>query len=438
MSDEFPPASGDQSFQEEAEGPVMSLPQAILDLLGHQGAGDSSVALAFSAFLDVADDEGSATLDAVAESYRIRYLASLRAAGKDAEGEAGRLGMDSVRTYLTGVILPKLVDADMVQPTGDLTDPEARIRIQPRLWSELAERRSSLAEMLRETGEHAVVEPAAVPGVAVASGFAPAFAPAPLAGGSVLEATGLVKMYKRRKVVNDVDLRLQQGEIVGLLGPNGAGKTTVFYMIVGLIQPMAGRILLDGEDVTGMAMYRRARRGIGYLSQEPSIFRKLTVEENILAILETLPLSKAERYKRLESLLDELSIKHLRDSKAYALSGGERRRLEITRALVTRPKFMMLDEPFAGVDPIAVHDIQTIVAGLRHRGIGVLISDHNVEQTLDIVDRAYIMFDGQVKVSGTVRELIFDDTVADIYLGPTLTARLRARFSENENRGTEP
>jgi lipopolysaccharide export system ATP-binding protein len=202
-------------------------------------------------------------------------------------------------------------------------------------------------------------------------------------------------------------------------------------MIVGLIQPLSGRILLDGNDITTMPMYRRARNGLGYLSQEPSIFRKLSVEDNILAILETLPLSGAERRERLETLLDELSIKHLRHSKAYALSGGERRRLEITRALVTQPKFMMLDEPFAGVDPIAVHDIQTIVAGLRHRGIGVLISDHNVEQTLDIVDRAYIMFDGQVKVSGSVRELVFDDTVAQIYLGPTLAERLRARFSSN-------
>jgi lipopolysaccharide export system ATP-binding protein len=235
--------------------------------------------------------------------------------------------------------------------------------------------------------------------------------------------------------VNDVALRLQQGEIVGLLGPNGAGKTTTFYMIVGLIQPLSGRIVLDGEDITSMPMYQRARRGVGYLSQEPSVFRKLTVEENLLAILETLPLSGAQRRERLETLLDELSIRHLRHSRAFALSGGERRRLEITRALVTRPKFMMLDEPFAGVDPIAVHDIQTIVAGLRHRGIGVLISDHNVEQTLDIVDRAYIMFDGQVKVSGTVRELVFDDTVAEIYLGPTLTARLRARFSESEAAG---
>jgi lipopolysaccharide export system ATP-binding protein len=239
-------------------------------------------------------------------------------------------------------------------------------------------------------------------------------------------------MYRRRKVVNDVALRLQQGEIVGLLGPNGAGKTTTFYMIVGLIQPLEGQILLDGADITKMPMYRRAQRGIGYLSQEPSIFRKLSVEDNILAILETLGIPRDERRTRLESLLNELGIKHLRDSKAYALSGGERRRLEITRALVTRPKFMMLDEPFAGVDPIAVHDIQSIVADLRKRRIGVLISDHNVEQTLDIVDRAYIMFDGQVKVSGTVKELVFDDTVAKIYLGPTLTARLRARFSTGE------
>ncbi len=248
---------------------------------------------------------------------------------------------------------------------------------------------------------------------------------------SVLSAEGLVKVYRGRRVVNDVALRVAQGEIVGLLGPNGAGKTTTFYMLVGLIEPQVGKILLDGKNITSMPMYKRARAGIGYLSQEPSIFRKLTVEENILAILETLPLSKEERTSRLEQLLDELSIKHLRHSKAFQLSGGERRRLEITRALVTEPKFMMLDEPFAGVDPIAVHDIQTIVAGLRHRGIGVLISDHNVEQTLDIVDRAYIMFDGQVKVSGTVRELVLNETVAEDYLGPTLAARLRSRLTED-------
>jgi len=279
-----------------------------------------------------------------------------------------------------------------------------------------------VATALRETGEHPRL-------------LEPVSEPRPIAG-SVLESFGLVKMYRRRRVVNDVALRLQQGEIVGLLGPNGAGKTTTFYMIVGLIPPMAGRILFDGHDITAMPMYRRARLGIGYLSQEPSVFRKLSVEDNILAILETLPISAVERHARLEQLLDELSIKHLRHNRAYSLSGGERRRLEITRALVTEPKFMMLDEPFAGVDPIAVHDIQQIVANLRTRQIGVLISDHNVEQTLDIVDRAYIMFDGQVKVSGSVRDLVFDDTVADIYLGPTLTARLRSRFAAS-NGGPE-
>ncbi|MGH7700225.1 MAG: LPS export ABC transporter ATP-binding protein [Gemmatimonadales bacterium] len=250
-----------------------------------------------------------------------------------------------------------------------------------------------------------------------------------LRGGSRLEALGLVKSYRGRRVVDDVSVALDQGEIVGLLGPNGAGKTTTFYMITGLIRPDAGQIVVDGSDISPEPMYRRARMGIGYLAQEPSIFRKLSVEDNVLAILETLPLSERERRARLEELLDELAIKYLRRQMAYQLSGGERRRLEITRALVTEPKFMLLDEPFAGVDPIAVHDIQTIVAGLRHRGIGVLITDHNVEQTLDIVDRAYIMFEGQVQVSGTVRELVFDDRVADLYLGPTLTARLRARLS---------
>ncbi|MEE8193693.1 MAG: LPS export ABC transporter ATP-binding protein, partial [Gemmatimonadales bacterium] len=212
------------------------------------------------------------------------------------------------------------------------------------------------------------------------------------------------------------------------LGPNGAGKTTTFYMMVGLVRPEEGRIYLDGDDISALPMYKRARRGIGYLAQEPSIFRKLTVEDNVMAILETLPIPEEERKRRLESLLDHLSIKHLRDVKAFKLSGGERRRLEITRALVTEPKFLLLDEPFTGVDPIAVADIQTIVAGLRRRGIGVLITDHNVEQTLDIVDRAYIMFEGKVQVSGTVRQLVFDDRVADLYLGPTLTARLRERL----------
>jgi lipopolysaccharide export system ATP-binding protein len=247
--------------------------------------------------------------------------------------------------------------------------------------------------------------------------------------GSTLSAAGLVKAYRKRRVVNDVAVHVSQGEIVGLLGPNGAGKTTTFYMMVGLIEPDAGTVMIGDEDVTDVPMYRRARKGIGYLAQEPSVFRKLTVEENVLAILQMLRLPKREQRDRLEILLDELGIKHLRHNKAYSLSGGERRRLEITRALVGRPKFMLLDEPFAGVDPIAVHDIQQIVSDLRRREIGVLISDHNVEQTLDIVDRAYIMYDGRVRVSGTVSELVWNDEVAEIYLGPTLTARMRQRYA---------
>ncbi|HEX9383657.1 MAG TPA: LPS export ABC transporter ATP-binding protein [Gemmatimonadaceae bacterium] len=377
--------------------------------------------LALHAIVRAADEDGVARVRDVAANYRNDYIHALRAKGVDADREAGRLGQDEVRAYLTASILPRLAECGVILPlTGDLQRDTDTVRIAPSLWKDIAPRRAEFAEAMRETGEH--------------SRLALSTPPRPiLIGGSVLEADGLTKAYRGRKVVNDVALRLQQGEIVGLLGPNGAGKTTTFYMIVGLIQPDSGRILLDGVDITKLPMYERARRGIGYLSQEPSIFRKLSVEDNILAILETLPLSAAQRSERLEKLLDELSIKRLRKSKAYALSGGERRRLEITRALVTSPKFMMLDEPFAGVDPIAVHDIQTIVAGLRHRGIGVLISDHNVEQTLDIVDRAYIMFDGQVKVSGTVRDLVFDDTVADIYLGPTLTARLRERFARNRD-----
>jgi LPS export ABC transporter ATP-binding protein len=264
------------------------------------------------------------------------------------------------------------------------------------------------------------------PGTAVSDGNGEA--PAPGENGSTLASRGLIKIYRKRRVVNEVDLYLRQGEIVGLLGPNGAGKTTTFYMVVGLIKPDRGKVFLGSEDVTDVPMYRRARRGIGYLAQEPSIFRKLSVEENVLAVLQMLGLSRREQRERLEGLLDELGIKHLRHSKAYALSGGERRRLEITRALVGNPKFMLLDEPFAGVDPIAVHDIQQIVADLRRRGIGVLISDHNVEQTLDIVDRAYIMYDGRVRVSGTVSELVWNDEVAEIYLGPTLTARMRQRY----------
>ena len=400
------------------------LPESVRALLGGSSQKDQLDGLALHAIVRAADNDGVARVRDVAANYRDDYLRALRVKGANAEREAGRLAQDEVRSYLTASILPRLADSGVIAPLdGDLERDTATVRISPSLWKDIAPRRAEFAEAMRETGEHSRLALSTPPRPTIISG-------------SVLEAEGLTKIYRGRRVVNDVALRLQQGEIVGLLGPNGAGKTTTFYMIVGLIQPLSGRILLDGEDITKLPMYERARRGIGYLSQEPSIFRKLSVEDNILAILETLPLSAAERSERLEKLLDELSIKRLRKSKAYALSGGERRRLEITRALVTDPKFMMLDEPFAGVDTIAVHDIQTIVAGLRHRGIGVLISDHNVEQTLDIVDRAYIMFDGQVKVSGTVRDLVFDDTVADIYLGPTLTARLRERFSRNRDEVT--
>jgi lipopolysaccharide export system ATP-binding protein len=396
------------------------LPESVRALLSGASQKDRLDGFALDAIVRAADDNGVARVRDIAANYRNDYLRLLRTKGVDAEREAGRLGQDEVRSYLAASSLPRLAEAGIVLPLdGDLESDSAAVRIAPALWKDIAPHRSEFAETMRETGEHSRLALSTPPRPA-------------LVGGSVLEAEGLTKIYRGRKVVNDVALRLQQGEIVGLLGPNGAGKTTTFYMIVGLIQPLSGKILLDGEDITKLPMYERARRGIGYLSQEPSIFRKLSVEDNILAILETLPLTAAERSERLEKLLDELSIKRLRKSKAYALSGGERRRLEITRALVTDPKFMMLDEPFAGVDPIAVHDIQTIVAGLRHRGIGVLISDHNVEQTLDIVDRAYIMYDGQVKASGTVRELVFDDTVAEIYLGPTLAARLRERLSRTK------
>jgi lipopolysaccharide export system ATP-binding protein len=389
----------------------------IASLLAHAAGDERSAVLALEALVRCADDSGSATLNDIAIGYRDEYLRTLRDEGKDAQREAGRLSLDEVRAYLTTWVLPRLATENVVVlPPGDVGD-YTLVRLSDRLWSDIAPLRAQVADMLRQTGEF----PRPATGVVAPEDMTP--------GRSTLVAEGLVKIYRRRKVVNDVAVQLRQGEIVGLLGPNGAGKTTTFYMIVGLIQPLSGTISMDGQDITEMPMYKRARKGIGYLSQEPSIFRKLSVEDNIRAILETLPLSQAEREERLERLLDELSIKRLRKSKAYALSGGERRRLEITRALVSDPKFMMLDEPFAGVDPIAVHDIQTIVSGLRQRNIGVLISDHNVEQTLDIVDRAYIMFDGQVKVSGTVRDLVFDDTVAKIYLGPTLTARLRERFA---------
>ena len=234
---------------------------------------------------------------------------------------------------------------------------------------------------------------------------------------ATLRTEGLTKTYGDRTVVRNVDLDVASGEVVGLLGPNGAGKTTTFSMVVGLVGPDSGRVLLDDHDVTSDPMYLRARKGIGYLPQEASIFRGLTVEQNILAILETLPLSAEERRNRLTELLDELGLSPIARSKAYALSGGERRRVEITRALVNQPKFMLLDEPFAGIDPIAVGDIQKIIFHLKSRGIGVLVTDHNVRETLRITDRAYIVHDGAIFRSGTPAGLASDAEVKRIYLG---------------------
>jgi lipopolysaccharide export system ATP-binding protein len=233
----------------------------------------------------------------------------------------------------------------------------------------------------------------------------------------LFSSESLVKTYGRRTVVDGVSIEVRTGEIVGLLGPNGAGKTTTFYMMTGMIRPSAGRIRLDDKDVTGMPMFRRARAGVGYLAQEASIFRKLSVEDNVLAILETMPLSRARRRERLDQLLEELRVSHLRRNKAYTLSGGERRRVEIARALASDPSFMLLDEPFAGVDPIAVGDIQSIVHDLKARKIGVLITDHNVHETLSITDRAYLLFEGRILKSGTAEELAEDEQVRRVYLG---------------------
>jgi lipopolysaccharide export system ATP-binding protein len=232
-----------------------------------------------------------------------------------------------------------------------------------------------------------------------------------------LIAQGLLKRFRSRAVVDRVSLDIQRGEVVGLLGPNGAGKTTSFYMIVGLLRPEGGRIFLEGQDITDLPMYRRCRMGMGYLPQESSVFRKLTVEENLLAILETMDLPHGDRMARLAELLAELELTALARHRAYTLSGGERRRLEITRALVTNPRYLLLDEPFTGIDPIAIGDIQDIVARLKERGIGVLITDHNVRETLAITDRAYILYNGKILASGTAMELAQNPTAREIYLG---------------------
>ncbi len=414
--------------------------ESLRDLAAGTGAADVSSLIALRALVSRAGDDGTASkagwLTALREEYRRWYADPAAAPG--ASGQPTNFPEPETLAYLDEHILPHLVGDGVIAPSDEAAadgdgggadgaedgDGWSSVRLSPWAAEEVRTDRSAALAVLDERIR------AVLAAQSVGADRGPP--PGPTPGGDTLEAQGLVKTYRKRRVVNDVALDVSQGEIVGLLGPNGAGKTTTFYMMVGLIAPDRGTVRLGRKDLTGVPMYRRARAGIGYLAQEPSIFRRLTVEENVLAILQMMKLSKAEQHRRLEELLDELSIKHLRKTYAYALSGGERRRLEITRALVARPKFMLLDEPFAGVDPIAVHDIQQIVSDLRRRGIGVLISDHNVEQTLDIVDRAYIMYDGRVRVSGTVSELVWNEEVAEIYLGPTLTARMRERYSNPE------
>lgn len=239
----------------------------------------------------------------------------------------------------------------------------------------------------------------------------------------ILRAENIVKKYGRRTVVKGVSFQVEQGEIVGLLGPNGAGKTTSFYMIVGLIQPFSGKIFLDGEDITKLPVYRRAQKGIGYLAQEASVFRRLSIEDNIKAVLEMTKLSKADQRDKLETLIKEFGLEHIRKSKGIQLSGGERRRTEIARALAIDPKFILLDEPFAGVDPIAVEDIQQIVSKLKEKNIGVLITDHNVHETLSITNRSYLLFEGSIMKAGTAEDLANDAEVRRVYLGENFVLR---------------
>ncbi|MCB9295893.1 MAG: LPS export ABC transporter ATP-binding protein [Lewinellaceae bacterium] len=248
-----------------------------------------------------------------------------------------------------------------------------------------------------------------------------------------LRSENLVKIYGRREVVRNVSLEVHQGEIVGLLGPNGAGKTTTFYMVVGFIKPNEGRVYLEGEDITDLPMYKRAKAGIGYLPQEPSVFRKLSVEDNVRAVLEMTRLTRQEQRERLEELIDEFGLERVRKSRGDTLSGGERRRTEIARALATNPKFILLDEPFAGIDPIAVEDIQYIVAKLKTKNIGILITDHNVQETLSITDRAYLMFEGSILKAGTAEELAADEMVRKVYLGKNFELRKKV-IDLNEER----
>ena len=372
---------------------------------------DPSLSLALAVLVREADDSGVMEFNALVPGFRHVFQTSERSLGHEVMSEVSG---EEVRESLKGSVLPRLAIDGWIEDTS--SDDWRQVRATGVWWTEAEAEREPLYQRMIEVAQAGWHRRDSL----MRSGTS--------VRGSVLYGEELCKSFKGRRVVDQVTVQLTQGEIVGLLGPNGAGKTTTFYLLMGLIRPEHGRVRIDDHDLTRAPMYRRARDGIGYLAQEPSVFRRMTVEQNIMAILETIKMTREERNQRLETMLDELAIKHLRGSMAYALSGGERRRLEITRALVTHPRFMLLDEPFAGVDPIAVHDIQTIVASLRHRGIGVLITDHNVEQTLDIVDRAYIMFEGRVQAAGTVRELVYNDDVAQVYLGPTLTERLRHRF----------
>lgn len=242
----------------------------------------------------------------------------------------------------------------------------------------------------------------------------------------ILRSSNLVKYYGRRKVVDQVSIEVHKGEIVGLLGPNGAGKTTTFYMVVGFVRPTEGEVYLNDEDITALPMYRRAKKGVGYLPQEPSVFRKMSVEDNIRAVLEMTPKKKSEQKQRLEELLDEFGLHKVRKNMGDSLSGGERRRTEIARALASDPSFILLDEPFAGIDPIAVEDIQGIVAKLKTKGIGILITDHNVQETLSITDRAYLMFEGKILRAGTAEELAADEMVRKVYLGTQFELRRKS------------
>jgi lipopolysaccharide export system ATP-binding protein len=386
-------------------------------------AHDLSVAVGLCELIHRADADGVAERGVWMASVRDALEELAEELGSHGSGMLGSEG-EALGKFLESRVIEELERAGIARRNGD-GSAWTGLTLDAPLWQEVEPGREEVLGGVRDAIRSLEEARARVFEVSPSDAVV-------LEDASRLTAEGLTKIYRRRKVVAEVDVSVKQGEIVGLLGPNGAGKTTTFYMMVGLIPPNGGRVFLDGEDLTGVPMYKRARMGVGYLAQEPSIFRKLTVEENVLAILETLKLPRAEQQAELEHLLKELSLHSLRKNKAYSLSGGERRRLEITRALVQRPKFMLLDEPFAGIDPIAVNDIQMIVRGLKSRGIGVIISDHNVEQTLEIVDRAYIMYEGQIRVSGTVSELVWNEEVAEIYLGPTLTQRMRGRYARPE------